>query len=88
MTLELELNGDGGGHHQPNKRDQIKAKNEDENLTMTSCGIGSFRPKWMQVFATPVWFLVNISFVGICQGMAGSLIFTVMNTLEKRLVQN
>ena len=54
---------------------------------MTSCGIGSFRPKWMQVFATPVWFLVNISFVGICQGMAGSLIFTVMNTLEKRLVQ-
>ena len=57
---------------------------DDANSELTSCGFGSWRPKWLQRFATPVAFLVNISLVGIVQGIASALFYSTANTLEKR----
>lgn len=57
--------------------------NKSETTT-TTCGIGSWRPRWLQPLANPVAFLVNISFVAIVQSMAGSMIYSTMSTVEKR----
>lgn len=59
-------------------------KDEEDDLQTTTCGIGSWRPEWLQMFANTKFFLLNICLIGIVQSMAGSLQFTVMNTLEKR----
>lgn len=80
VDIEMKPVEAANGHKKPKN----SVKTEENDLALTTCGFGSFRPQWLQFFATPLWFLVNISFVGICQGMAGSLIYTVMNTLEKR----
>jgi len=57
-------------------------KDEDESLT--SCGFGSWRPAHLQRFATPVWFLVSMSLVGVIQSTTGPLFFAGISTLEKR----
>lgn len=61
-----------------------KEKEDEDDFANTSCGIGSWRPLWLQVFANTKLFLINICLIGIVQSMAGSLQYTVMNTLEKR----
>lgn len=48
-----------------------KRKNEDEDEgfnKLTSCGIGNWRPKWLQPFASPVYFMWVMGLVGIIQG--------------------
>ncbi|KAJ6218400.1 hypothetical protein RDWZM_009557 [Blomia tropicalis] len=57
---------------------------EIDDPTLTSCGMGSWRPKWLQVFANPVVFLINMSLVGTIQGMTGPLFISSISTLEKR----
>lgn len=32
------------------------------------CGIGAFRPKWMQIFASPKVFMIHFALLGIVQG--------------------
>ena len=61
-----------------------KEKDEDSDYILTSCGIGSWRPKWLQVFASPLVFLINMSLVGTIQGMTGPLFISSISTLEKR----
>ena len=63
----------------PEKHDETA---DDESLT--TCGIGSWRPKFLQRYATPIWFLVNMSLVGTIQGMTGPLFLSSISTLEKR----
>lgn len=92
MDFEMKQPSEAATNSHPKINDKVTKKpkkfkkegKEDDDLGLTTCGFGSFRPAWLQFFATPLWFLVNISFVGICQGMASGLIYTVMNTLEKR----
>ena len=51
-----------------------KNKNEKEgdgdvdNSRLTSCGIGAWRPAWLQKFASPVYFMWVMGMVGIIQG--------------------
>ena len=59
-------------------------KNDDDDNELTSCGIGSWRPKWLQIFSNPIFFLINLSLVGIIQSMNGPIFFSTMSTLEKR----
>ena len=50
----------------------------------TSCGIGNWRPKWMQVFASPKFFVINFSVVAILQGAYFTYLIGSISTLEKR----
>lgn len=63
-----------------------KKSQEDEETVDTTCGIGSWRPPWLQFFASPLFFLINISLVGIIQAMTGPLYASSMSTFEKRQV--
>lgn len=59
-------------------------EDDDEVDHLTTCGIGSWRPKWMQVFASPFFFMLNLGLVGVIQGMTGTIFFSSISTLEKR----
>lgn len=53
QTNSYEVNG------QPVKT----AEDTEDDQTLTSCGFGSWRPKCLQPFASPIFFLVRI----VCQ---------------------
>lgn len=48
------------------------------------CGVGSWRPKWLQSFASPssLFFFLNV--LGMCQGAYKSYTMGTMSTLERR----
>ncbi|KAK7884707.1 hypothetical protein WMY93_027830 [Mugilogobius chulae] len=49
------------------------------------CGWGSLRPKALQVFNTPGWFLFFLSVAGFLQGLViNGFVNTVVTTLERR----
>lgn len=57
---------------------------ENEDNEDYSCGIGSWRPRWLQKFASPKVFLINFSLVAIFQGASFTYLIGAMTTLEKR----
>ncbi|XP_054713439.1 solute carrier organic anion transporter family member 74D-like [Uloborus diversus] len=59
--------------------DDVSDSSED-----TLCGIGSFRPQWIQSLATPKIFLLLFSTTGIVQGMFFAYRMGVISTLEKK----
>lgn len=61
---------------------EIPGNEDEEDLT---CGYGTYRPKWMQVFNTPQALLVFLSFAGFVQGFIVNGVINVnMSTLERR----
>ena len=66
-----------------NKNFESKTDSDSDRL-LTSCGIGSWRPVWLQVLNNPLYFLINICIIGVIQSMAGSMIYSTMNSIEKR----
>ncbi|XP_055947690.1 solute carrier organic anion transporter family member 74D-like isoform X2 [Argiope bruennichi] len=48
------------------------------------CGIGKFKPKWMQRFADPKVYLVIFCTVGVLEGAYFTYFVGVLTTLEKR----
>ena len=62
----------------------IKFESENDDNVVTTCGIGSWRPKWLQMFATPLFFMLNMALVGIIQGSTGALFFSSISSFEKR----
>ena len=65
-------------------KDSDASKQDPDEDQLTSCGMGAWRPRWLQSFANPIAFLVNICVVGIVQGVASALFYSTANTLEKR----
>ena len=61
-----------------------KSFDPEDDPALTSCGMGSWRPVWLQIFANPLIFVINMSIVGTIQGMTGPLFFSSISTLEKR----
>ncbi len=59
-------------------------EDEDDEELHTSCGIGSWRPQWLQWLANPFFFMVNISIVGVLLGQSGSVYYSQSSTIEKR----
>ena len=49
-----------------------------------SCGLGNWRPKWLQNYATARFFIINFAIVGILQGAFFTYLVGIMTTLEKR----
>lgn len=80
QPLLLDSASQLSSHNSPNNT----GKNEAEEAIVTSCGIGSWRPPWLQMFATPMFFMLNMALVGIIQGMTGTLFFSSISTFEKR----
>ncbi|KAG8187163.1 hypothetical protein JTE90_020038 [Oedothorax gibbosus] len=48
------------------------------------CGIGRFKPKWLQRFADPKVYLVIFCIVGVLEGAYFTYFVGVLTTLEKR----
>lgn len=63
----------------PNEVQSIEA-----DPTETTCGVGTWRPEWLQFFASPKFFVINFSLVAILQGANFTYLIGAMSTLEKR----
>lgn len=61
-----------------------KLTNVEEMDPDTVCGIGIFKPRWLQRWATSKTFLVFFSIVGVLQGSYYTYLIGIMTTLEKR----
>lgn len=49
-----------------------------------TCGLGSWRPVWLQRFASPQFFMLNFSIIAVIQGSYFSYLIGCSSTLEKR----
>ncbi|CAG2102525.1 unnamed protein product [Medioppia subpectinata] len=65
-----------------NNNDFDKEKQDDHMVT--SCGLGSWRPEWLQVFAKPIYFIISYSLIGVVQSMSSTYLFAVLTSIEKR----
>ncbi|XP_068243215.1 solute carrier organic anion transporter family member 74D-like isoform X2 [Palaemon carinicauda] len=52
------------------------------------CGLGFFRPRWLQIFARKEVLIIAFSLASIAQGMFFSYTVAVISTLEKRFKLN
>ncbi|CAG2173418.1 unnamed protein product [Oppiella nova] len=75
----IQLNQASKGSEFDNQSDYA-----DDDEHRYSCGVGSWRPKWLQVFASPLFFAINFGLIGIIQSMSGTYLIATMSTLEKR----
>ncbi|XP_055947691.1 solute carrier organic anion transporter family member 74D-like isoform X3 [Argiope bruennichi] len=60
------------------------SSNESKNSEVNLCGIGRFKPRWLQRFADPKVYLVIFCIVGVLEGAYFSYFVGVLTTLEKR----
>ncbi|XP_076338808.1 solute carrier organic anion transporter family member 74D-like [Tachypleus tridentatus] len=57
-----------------------------ENNDETQCGIGRFKPKWLQKFANPKVYLINFCLLGFTQGAHFTYLIGILSTIEKRFL--
>ena len=57
---------------------------DDEQNRSTKCGLFSWRPQWLQRFATPRAYLTLYALLGIVQGITFSYASSVLSTIEKQ----
>lgn len=67
-----------------NGSERTKSNEDNTDDSDLSCGIGRWRPRWLQRFASPKVFLINFSLVAIFQGASFTYLIGSMTTLEKR----
>ncbi|XP_054922161.2 solute carrier organic anion transporter family member 74D-like [Dermacentor andersoni] len=48
------------------------------------CGVGSYRPAWLQRFATPRYYAFILATLGTCQGAYRMYMVSTLTTMEKR----
>jgi hypothetical protein len=65
----------------PGRRKSVISDTEYEDNT---CGLGSWRPKWLQPMANPKFFMLNFSIIAVIQGSYFSYLIGCSSTLEKR----
>ena len=61
-----------------------KIDEDEEEEDLTTCGLGNWRPKWLQFMAKPEVFFINLVLVGVIQTMGAPIYYSAMSTLEKR----
>lgn len=73
------------------KSTQVKLKNNQITTTVindddeeTRCGFGSWKPEFLQRFATPWWYMAFSNILGILQGAFFMYFVATMSTIEKR----
>ncbi|XP_015911102.1 solute carrier organic anion transporter family member 74D isoform X1 [Parasteatoda tepidariorum] len=57
---------------------------QDDAEEDTKCGLGDWKPQWLQKLATPKLFLFFYSMAGLAQGAQFTYLVGCMSTLEKR----
>ncbi|XP_047469181.1 solute carrier organic anion transporter family member 74D-like [Penaeus chinensis] len=66
-------------------QEEVSALLHDEgDLQDTRCGIGPFKPKWLQAFARTEVYLIVYCIAGIVHGMFFTYTVSVISTIEKR----
>lgn len=68
----------------PTDEDTDGKRKHSEVDTDELCGIGSFKPKWLQRFADPKVYLVLFCIMGVFEGAYFTYFVGVLSTLEKR----
>ena len=63
---------------------KMKGKEDNDESCDKTCGIGGWRPKWLQIFASPKVFLLNLALTAIIQGGSYKYFVASLSTLEKR----
>ncbi|XP_040584004.1 solute carrier organic anion transporter family member 74D [Lepeophtheirus salmonis] len=53
-------------------------------MISTSCGLGSWRPQWLQRFATRRMYISIYCIIGMIHGMLFSYFSTILSTIEKK----
>ncbi|CAG2109758.1 unnamed protein product, partial [Medioppia subpectinata] len=66
------------------ENNEFERQDSDNDPELTECGLGSWRPQWLQRFATPTFFTLNFALIGIVQSMTGTYLIASFSTLEKR----
>jgi hypothetical protein len=80
----------GNGHEEFPKRAKEQfvlekdAKADHGDSDSTRCGIGCFKPSWIQMFATKRAFMLVFSVLAVIQGMSWAYFTATITTLEKR----
>ncbi|CAG2114152.1 unnamed protein product [Medioppia subpectinata] len=59
-------------------------KSAESELTDHMCGLGSWRPKWSQIFASTKVFMIILCGLAVSQGAAFAYMIASITTLEKR----
>ena len=62
----------------------MRVKDEQDERVDDTCGIGNWRPHWMQKLASPKIFLLNLGLTAIIQGGSWTYFVGSLSTLEKR----
>ena len=57
---------------------------EEERIKDTTCGLFNWRPKCLQVFTDPRFFVLNLSIIAVIQGSYTAYLIGCSSTLEKR----
>ncbi|KAH8021913.1 hypothetical protein HPB51_018762 [Rhipicephalus microplus] len=71
-----------GGASPP--REPLRGNDDAGNARDYLCGTGSFRPQWMQAFATPKWYAIVLAVLGTCQGAYRMYLTGTLSTIERR----
>ena len=50
----------------------------------TKCGIGGYKPQWLQTLASKKSYVVVYGLVGMCQFAVGTYFVSTISTIEKR----
>lgn len=65
-------------------KDPAEERDQELDDGDTACGIGSFKPDFLQKLNTPKVFLINHSILGVLQGAFFTYLVGCLSTLEKR----
>ncbi|XP_069175707.1 solute carrier organic anion transporter family member 74D [Procambarus clarkii] len=57
---------------------------DDDDPEETLCGVGPFKPAWLQALARKEVYMVVFSIVGLTQGIFFTYMVSVLSTIEKR----
>src|SRR5947208_2407480 len=59
-------------------------QNDEFEYEDNTCGLGSWRPQWLQRFANIKYFLLNFAFITVVRGSYFTYLIGCTTTLEKR----
>ncbi|CAN7989025.1 unnamed protein product, partial [Ixodes hexagonus] len=81
MSAERNTNADKRYEHVPTAE---KSQGDHEDDGEYLCGVGKYRPSWMQTFATSRYFALVFGVLGIFQGASRTYLVGTLSTVEKR----
>ncbi|KAH8021917.1 hypothetical protein HPB51_018766 [Rhipicephalus microplus] len=75
------------GDAPPSKQDDVPAQDstqDDDTDSDYLCGVGNYRPNWLQRFATSRYYALVFGLLGIFQGAFRTYLVGTLSTVERR----